>query len=72
MKEYLRLRWIIPLMLTLAWPGLTGAQTAPEAAKKPGDPAPAFDRPSHTGATVSLKDYAGKSKLVLVFYRGSW
>ena len=32
-----------------------------------GDPAPDFSATSHTGATVSLKDYAGK-KLVLWFY----
>jgi len=39
---------------------------------KVGDVAPNFSLPSATGQTVSLKDYAGKSKLVLVFYRGYW
>lgn len=39
---------------------------------KPGDPAPAFSLPATSGATVALKDYAGKSNLVLVFYRGYW
>lgn len=34
---------------------------------KVGDPAPDFVATSHTGATVSLKDYAGK-KLILWFY----
>ena len=32
-----------------------------------GDPAPDFSATSHTGASVSLKDYAGK-KLMLWFY----
>ncbi len=39
---------------------------------KVGDRAPEFSLPSHTGKQVALKDYAGKAKLVLVFYRGSW
>lgn len=39
---------------------------------KIGEPAPHFSLPANTGATVSLKDYAGKSKVVLVFYRGYW
>lgn len=32
-----------------------------------GDPAPDFTATSHTGATVSLKDYAGR-KVILWFY----
>ena len=32
-----------------------------------GDPAPDFTATSHTGGTVSLKDYAGK-KVMLWFY----
>jgi len=39
---------------------------------KVGDQAPDFSLPTAAGATVSLKDFAGKSKLVLVFYRGYW
>ena len=39
---------------------------------KVGDRAPEFSLPSQAGKTVALKDYAGKSKLVVVFYRGSW
>ncbi|MBI3950255.1 MAG: redoxin domain-containing protein [Acidobacteria bacterium] len=39
---------------------------------KVGDPAPAFSLPSATGSTVALKDYAGKSNVVLIFYRGYW
>lgn len=34
---------------------------------KVGDAAPAFSATAHSGATVSLKDFAGK-KLVLWFY----
>lgn len=37
-----------------------------------GDSAPQFSLPSSAGATVALKDYLGKSKVVLVFYRGYW
>jgi peroxiredoxin len=39
---------------------------------KVGEPAPKFSLRSATGETVSLVDYAGKSKVVLVFYRGYW
>ncbi len=39
---------------------------------KAGDTAPQFSLPDAFGSTVSLKDYAGKSKVVLVFYRGYW
>jgi peroxiredoxin Q/BCP len=39
---------------------------------KVGDKAPQFGLPSATGETVALQDYAGKSKVVLVFYRGDW
>jgi peroxiredoxin Q/BCP len=39
---------------------------------KVGDKAPQFSLPSATGETVALQDYAGKSKVVLVFYRGDW
>jgi hypothetical protein len=39
---------------------------------KVGERAPQFNLPSVTGATVSSGDYAGRSKLVVVFYRGFW
>ena len=39
---------------------------------KIGDRAPGFSLQSAAGATIALKDYEGKSKLVLVFYRGYW
>jgi len=39
---------------------------------KVGDPAPQFSLPSTKGTNVPLKDYAGKTKIVLVFYRGYW
>lgn len=42
------------------------------ATPKVGERAPQFSLPSVTGPTVSLSDYAGKSKLVIVFYRGYW
>jgi hypothetical protein len=46
--------------------------TAFAATPKVGEKAPQFSLPSASGATVALKDYAGKSKVVLVFYRGDW
>ena len=39
---------------------------------KVGERAPQFSLPSIKGASVALKDYIGKTKLVLVFYRGYW
>lgn len=45
--------------------------TAFASTPKVGDVAPPFSLPSASGATVSLKDYAGR-KVVLVFYRGYW
>jgi len=39
---------------------------------KVGDPAPLFGLPSTKGTSVALKDYSGKSNVVLVFYRGYW
>jgi peroxiredoxin len=39
---------------------------------KVGDRAPDFSLPTAAGATAALKDFAGKSKVVLVFYRGYW
>jgi len=39
---------------------------------KVGDRAPQFSLPSTKGLNVALKDYVGKSKVVLVFYRGYW
>jgi hypothetical protein len=34
--------------------------------------APGFSLSDSNGSTVALNDYAGRSKLVLVFYRGYW
>jgi peroxiredoxin len=48
------------------------ALAAGGATPKIGERAPQFSLPTATGSTVSLSDYAGKSKLVLVFYRGFW
>jgi peroxiredoxin len=46
--------------------------TALASTPKVGDKAPPFSLPSATGTSVALQDYAGKSKVVLVFYRGDW
>jgi peroxiredoxin len=39
---------------------------------KIGDRAPGFSLQSAAGTNVVLKDFEGKSKVVLVFYRGYW
>ena len=39
---------------------------------KAGEPAPPFSLPDANGKLVALKEYAGKEKVVLVFYRGNW
>jgi peroxiredoxin len=61
------LKVIKPVLLTLICALVAFAETP-----KVGDRAPEFSLPSHTGKPVALKDYAGKSNLVLVFYRGNW
>ena len=48
------------------------AVTALAAVPRVGERAPQFSLPSSNGATVALKDYISKSKIVLVFYRGYW
>jgi peroxiredoxin len=48
------------------------AAAALGATPKVGDDAPPFSLTASDGSTVALKDYAGKSKVVLVFYRGYW
>ena len=50
----------------------TSFNPAADSTPKPGEAAPAFSLPTATGSSVALKDYTGKSKLVLVFYRGYW
>ena len=37
-----------------------------------GQQAPQFTLVSASGGDISLSDFAGKTKLVLVFYRGYW
>jgi len=48
------------------------AIVAMAAVPKVGDRVPLFSLPSTKGTNVELKSYAGKSKVVLVFYRGYW
>lgn len=33
-----------------------------------GDPAPDFELPDHTGQQIRLRDFRGKSSVVLAFY----
>ena len=39
---------------------------------KVGQPAPDFTLENMDGKPVSLSDYRGKKKVILVFYRGHW
>jgi hypothetical protein len=39
---------------------------------KIGDSAPDFTLQNKDGKSISLSDYRGKNKVVLVFYRGHW
>jgi peroxiredoxin len=48
------------------------AIVSPGLAQKVGERAPAFKLAGASGPAVALKDFAGKSKVVLVFYRGYW
>jgi cytochrome oxidase Cu insertion factor (SCO1/SenC/PrrC family) len=72
-------RSVLLMMVFLVYVSLAAASSdsspinrASGAAVKPGDAAPPFDLPTAAGATVALKDYKGKSKLVVLFYRGYW
>jgi cytochrome oxidase Cu insertion factor (SCO1/SenC/PrrC family) len=49
-----------------------GDPVASKPSKLQGQQAPAFTLRSDSGADVSTSDFAGKSKLVVVFYRGYW
>jgi cytochrome oxidase Cu insertion factor (SCO1/SenC/PrrC family) len=40
--------------------------------KLDGQQAPRFTLPSNNDTDISLADFTGKSKLVLIFYRGYW
>src|SRR5262245_9286332 len=68
------------LILLTAAIGVTGCQRSHSAGepvlRKPskleGQQVPSFKLNSDTGGEVSSADFTGKSKLVLVFYRGYW
>ena len=49
-----------------------GDPVAGKPSKLEGQQAPAFTLRSDSGVDVSTSEFAGKSKLVLVFYRGYW
>jgi len=50
----------------------SGEPVASKPSKLEGQRAPVFTLVSDAGADVSTSDFAGKSKLVVVFYRGYW
>src|SRR5215469_7679470 len=50
----------------------SGDPVVSKPSKLEGQQAPRFTLHSDTGGEVSSSDFAGKSKLVLVFYRGYW
>jgi hypothetical protein len=59
-------------ILKLATPLFFLAATAFAGPPKVGEPAPEFILTSSKGSLSSLRDYAAKSNVVLVFYRGYW
>lgn len=59
-------------MLRIVKAFLLSSLFALAAVPKVGDRAPQFSLPSMKGTSVGLKDYIGKTKVVLVFYRGYW
>lgn len=63
-----RLRKPLVVVALFAVLTITGWAQTP----KIGERAKTFRLPSARGAEVALADYAGKSPVVLVFYRGSW
>ena len=71
---------LIALLLILLAAGMPGCQsthsTGSPLVRKPspleGQPAPQFSLHSDTGTEVSTSDFAGKTKLLLIFYRGYW
>jgi peroxiredoxin len=55
-------------LIAILFVGMTALAALP----KIGDRAPQLRLPAADGKTVELKDYAGKKKVILVFYRGYW
>ena len=53
-------------------PHSPGDPITPRPSKLNGQPAPRFTLPSDDGSDVSSSEFIGKSKLVLIFYRGYW
>ncbi len=75
MERSFSLLFLATLMLCiLPWSSPPLAQSSGGAGStlKLGDLSPAFSLPTSIGSTIALKDYAGKSTVVLVFYRGYW
>src|SRR5262249_57287774 len=50
----------------------TGGPVVSKPSRLDGQQAPRFTLHSDTGGEISSSDFAGKSKMVLVFYRGYW
>ncbi len=75
------LRFIVPVLILASGSVVftacrktnsSGAPLASKPSKLEGQQAPQFTLASDTGAGISSSDFAGKSNLVLVFYRGYW
>ena len=58
---------LLSLVISAMFPLVALAQTP-----KVGERAKDFRLPSAKGETIALQTYAGKTKVVLVFYRGYW
>ena len=63
MASHTKYMWIPSLLLAAA---------AFVSQPRVGEPAPGFSLLAADRSTVSLKDYSGKAKVILVFYRGYW
>jgi hypothetical protein len=61
----IRILGLTSVLLLLASPAFAGPP-------KVGEPARPFSLTTSEGSISSLKDYAGRSNVVLVFYRGYW
>ena len=59
-------------MLTILRFTVLAASLVASGPPKVGEPARPFSLPTSSASVSSLKEYAGKSNVVLVFYRGYW
>jgi cytochrome oxidase Cu insertion factor (SCO1/SenC/PrrC family) len=76
------IRFTVGILVVLLWMSAAYAQLGPKdgASLKPtelervkiGDAAPNFTLEDADGKKITLSDFRGKKKIILVFYRGHW